>query len=122
MKKSFEDRERASLILAKEVSDIMVKRLSQHWTLEQVRWTRGVWTSGVWRRSWTVKLENSTVAIMNVNSCEWGAALVVRPSQHEKFRMFTHQFKLYKTDSPRWIACLLVEWLKQAQIIQVMSI
>jgi hypothetical protein len=112
MKKSAEARTAAACLLAREVSAVIMKQLqAKGWTLEKTD------PPVLWNDSWDVKTEDVTIARMSVNFGENGVNLYVIAN----FKIFTHQFKLHNTDSPRKIACLLVQWLKYASVRSVMS-
>jgi len=123
MRQSPEKRLRASSILAREVSEVLCKKLQSRggWTLEKVDWSGGIYSPPppeAWHCSWLVKNDGTQVAKLNVSS---NGNAVLLHVYTDALRMFTHEFKLHGTDSPRKIACLLVEWLKQSQIFSVMK-
>ena len=108
--------QRATEILGEEVANCVSARLVQK-GFELVQDPPATkFYNPLWARAWTLKLDGVRLAMMNVNAHFWGVMLSVRTETGE----FAHTFKLYKTDSPRKVSCLLVLWLKQAQIRQVM--
>lgn len=121
MKKSPESRLSASAILAAEVADVMIRKLRERgrWAVDKIEWEGIVWHAPGWKCSWIVTNGGVKVARLNVSSHVDGVHLAVRA---DDWKMFTHDFRLHNTDSPRKVACLLVEWLKQAQIRSVMSV
>lgn len=108
---------RASSILAKEVFQCISKRLEK----KEMCLRRTSLAPASFDRYGIVcdvLAGGMKVASLSVKSWDQGADLFVMAEQRDAFH---HRFKLYKTDSPRRVACLLVQWLKNAQVRQVMQ-
>jgi len=113
MKGTVEARQRAADLLAEEIARCVCDRLDRYWKPVRAPWEHVPWYTSGWHCAWDVA---NGAAKMYVFAGPDGAWLRV----HGINRMFSHEFKLHKTDSPRKVVCLLVEWLKQAQVRAVM--
>lgn len=111
VRKSHDDHMKAARKLSDEVMQCVTSRLAKAGFESVYIRTVGSHTS------WNVKFDGSPVASMNVIYGEKGADLSVVADN----KFFTHKFTLHNTDSPRRVACLLMSWLRQAQIRQVMK-
>jgi hypothetical protein len=103
-------------ILGKEVADCVSARLTRK-GFELEPSAKTFFISPVWARSWNLKSDGIELATMSVSAYPWVVLLNVSTGA----KAFSHAFKLRNTDSPRRIACLLISWLKQAQIRQIMT-
>lgn len=117
-------RQRAAKILAEEVDSCVRKRLvragwsfrkgckgpNSHNPIHRAR-------SGQFFRSWRMIAHGVEAGTMSVWSHDEGAMLVVSVN----YRDFSQSFLLTDTASPRRTSCLLVQWLRHAQVRQVMT-
>jgi hypothetical protein len=116
VRKSPEERIKAAQILAEEVDACIRKRLVQAgWSFHKV--SRAPWLGNCPdARVWSMTVNGIQMGSMSVWSHGTGAKLMVRVNS----KVFCQDFFLTNTVSPRRISCLLMQWLKCAEIRQVM--